>query len=97
MKMADLKRSLRERKRDTTWHVYLLECSDGSYYCGITTDLDRRIDEHNSGSGAKYTRGRCPVKLIASVSVGDRSAALKLEAATKKKRKNEKVKFLQSR
>ena len=94
--MADLKRRLRERKKTTRWCVYLLECSDGSYYCGITTDLDRRVSEHNSGLGAKYTRGRGPVKLITATFVEDRSTALRLESATKKKRKKEKVKFLQS-
>jgi putative endonuclease len=46
------------------WSVYLVRCSDGTYYGGVTTDLSRRIDQHNSGSGAKYTAGRRPVTLV---------------------------------
>jgi len=46
------------------WWVYLVRCHDKSYYCGITTDLSRRIDQHNTGKGAKYTAGRYPVKLL---------------------------------
>jgi predicted GIY-YIG superfamily endonuclease len=43
------------------WYVYLLRCSDGSLYCGITTDLERRLQEHNEGSGSRYTGSRLPV------------------------------------
>ena len=45
-------------------HVYILECSDGSLYTGYTTDLERRVTEHDAGEGAKYTRGRTPVELV---------------------------------
>lgn len=45
-------------------YMYIVECADGTYYTGYTTDLERRIGEHNRGDGAKYTRGRLPVKLI---------------------------------
>ncbi len=45
------------------WFVYIVECADGSFYTGITNDLDRRVDEHNAGKGARYTRGRGPVSL----------------------------------
>jgi putative endonuclease len=66
------------------WCVYLLECGDGTYYCGVTTDLERRIAQHNEGKGARYTRGRGPVT-VAAVSPGcTRSVALKLEALVKK-------------
>ena len=78
------------------WYVYLLECSDGSYYCGITQKIYRRVAVHNSGKGAKYTRGRTPVKLIAHKAVETKSEALKLEYAVKKKRKDKKISFLQS-
>ena len=64
--------------------VYIVECSDGSLYTGWTTDVDERIKTHNSGSGAKYTRSRLPVKLVYSEELEDRSAALKREAAIKK-------------
>jgi putative endonuclease len=45
------------------YHVYILECSDGTYYTGIALDVNKRLECHNSGKGAKYTRGRIPVKL----------------------------------
>ncbi len=44
-------------------YAYILECADKTYYCGYTNDLEKRIETHNSGKGAKYTRGRLPVKL----------------------------------
>ncbi|MCP4722977.1 MAG: GIY-YIG nuclease family protein, partial [Desulfobacteraceae bacterium] len=47
------------------WQVYLLKCADLSLYCGITNNLKARIDTHNAGKGAKYTRGRLPVELVA--------------------------------
>ena len=46
------------------WHVYLVRCKDGSLYCGITNDLKSRVQKHNDGTGAKYTRGRGPVELV---------------------------------
>ena len=49
-----------------TGYVYILECSDGSYYTGSTTDLERRLEQHQVGEGAKYTRSRRPVRLIYS-------------------------------
>ena len=94
MRYSTLRQQLRDRKKQ--WCVYLLECKGGSYYCGATNDIDRRISEHNSGKGAKYTKSRRPVKLLASVTVEDRSAALKLEAAVKKKKKQDKISFLVS-
>ena len=45
-------------------HVYILECADGTYYTGYTTNVERRVEEHNAGTGAKYTRGRTPVEVI---------------------------------
>jgi len=61
------------------WIVYLVRCSDNSLYCGITNDFQRRLKEHNSGSGAKYTRSRRPVALEAISSAMTKSEALKLE------------------
>jgi putative endonuclease len=68
------------------WHVYILRCADGSLYTGITTDLARRLAEHNQGGalGARYTRSRRPVELIYSEEAESRSAAAKREAALKK-------------
>ena len=65
------------------WTCYLLECSDGTLYCGITNDLDKRLAAHNAGEGAKYTRGRTPVKLRYRETCEDKSAALKREMQIK--------------
>lgn len=78
------------------WYVYLLECSDQTLYTGITTDVDRRLAEHNAGVGAKYTKGRGPVRLLAFRCVNSRSDALKLEAFVKKQPKVKKVTTLMS-
>ncbi|UCD66342.1 MAG: GIY-YIG nuclease family protein [Deltaproteobacteria bacterium] len=67
------------------WHVYMVRCSDGTLYTGITNDLDKRIAAHNSGKeGARYTRSRRPVKLVYSEKAGSRSAAARLEYRIKK-------------
>ena len=65
----------------STWHVYLLHCSDNTLYCGITTDVPRRLDQHNGlrPGGAKCTRARRPVTLCASRPCADKSEALRLE------------------
>jgi putative endonuclease len=60
-------------------HVYVLECSDGSYYTGYTTDVERRVAEHDAGEGAKYTRGRTPVELVHAESFETQSAAMSRE------------------
>jgi len=78
------------------WIVYLVECSDGSYYCGMTSNLEKRIETHNEGKGAKYTKSRLPVKLLASVRVPTKGNALSLEYKVKQKKKDEKIEFLLS-
>ncbi len=67
------------------WHVYLLRCRDGSLYCGITSNLERRLAQHNGlvAGGARYTRSRRPCRLVTSVEQPDRSAACRLEARVK--------------
>lgn len=65
------------------FYVYILECSDGSLYCGYATDLEARIKTHNDGKGAKYTRGRLPVKVIFSEMYETKSQALKCEIEIK--------------
>lgn len=68
-----------------SYFVYILECCDGSLYTGITTDVTKRLDEHNSSyKGAKYTKARRPVKLLYEESSSDRSSASKREYAIKK-------------
>ncbi len=65
------------------WVVHLVRCSDESLYCGATNDLEKRLVAHNSGKGAKYTRSRRPVKLVATSSKMTKSNALKLEYRVK--------------
>ncbi len=69
---------------DAPWIWYVLRCVDGSLYCGITNDLDRRVAEHNAGTGSRYVRSRRPAAVAFSEVVADRSTALKKEAAFKK-------------
>jgi putative endonuclease len=72
------------------WIVYLLRCSDGSLYTGITNDFPKRLKAHAAGKASKYTRSRLPVKLVYSEPKRSKSAALKREAAIKKLRRAEK-------
>lgn len=68
------------------WCVYMLRCVDGSLYTGITTDLARRVAEHNGagGPGARYTRGRRPVQLVYAEAAANRAEAARREAAIKR-------------
>ena len=77
-------------------YVYILKCSDGTFYTGWTTDIEARVKTHNSGSGAKYTRGRRPVSLVYYEELPDRSAALKREAAIKRLPRNKKLELIAS-
>lgn len=65
------------------WSVYVLRCGDGSLYTGIATDVERRLAEHASGKGARYTRGRGPLALLGAWPVGSRSEALREERRIK--------------
>jgi putative endonuclease len=76
------------------WHAYILKCKDGTFYTGISNDLKSRIKQHNLGNGAKYTRGRGPVKLVYSEQCADRSTALKREAEIKKLTRSQKKNLL---
>lgn len=76
--------------------VYMLRCKDGSLYTGWTNDLEHRLAMHNSGRGAKYTRGRGPLELVYSEELPDKEAALRRECAIKKLRREQKLALLQS-
>ncbi len=76
------------------WQVYIILCSDGSYYTGITTDIDRRIQQHASGAGAKYFRGRKPERLVYLETEHDRSSASRREAQLKQLRRLEKQRLV---
>ncbi len=77
----------------SSWKVYIVECSDGSFYTGITTDIQRRLLEHNhSFKSAKYTRSRRPVRLVYEEDTQNRSTASKREYQIKKmKQKDKKI------
>ena len=77
-----------------SWQVYILRCSDGTLYTGITDDLPRRIAAHNAGKGAKYTRGRGPVTPVYAETCEDKSCALKRELAIKRLPRAEKLKLI---
>ncbi len=78
------------------WYLYLLRCADGTLYCGITTDVDKRLQQHRSGKGAKYTRGRAPLELVYTEECGNHSAALKREYLVKQLSREEKQKLIKA-
>lgn len=79
------------------WHTYIIECNDGKFYTGITTDLERRIKAHNSGNGCRFTKYRTPVTLLHSEEAPTRSCALKREAEIKRLTRKEKEKLIGNR
>ena len=66
-----------------TWKLYILRCGDGSLYTGITTNVEKRLEAHRTGKGAKYTRGRGPLELVYAEDCGTHSDALKRELEVK--------------
>jgi len=81
-------------KNAKDWLVYILQCSDGSYYCGCTNNLEKRVQVHNDGKGARYTRGRGPVLVLAYRDGLTHSQACKLERLVKRKARHLKIKAL---
>jgi putative endonuclease len=73
-----------------SWFVYIVRCSDNSLYCGTTTDLNRRVAAHNSGTGARYTRSRLPVQLVWHLRTTSKSEAFKEEFRIKRLQKAQK-------
>ena len=79
------------------WFVYILQCNDQTLYTGVTTDLDRRVEEHNSGSkGAKYTTARRPVKMVYSEQLDSRSSAQQREHQIKSLTRRQKQQLIDS-
>ncbi len=77
------------------WHIYILKCSDKTLYTGITTDIQRRLQEHNSpDKGAKYTRGRRPVKLVYSKRKRNKASAAKEEHRIKQLTRIDKIRLI---
>jgi putative endonuclease len=77
------------------FYCYILECSDGTYYTGWSTDPQRRLRQHNSGKGARYTHSRRPVRLVYVEECPDKSVALKRERAIKALTRQRKEKLFQ--
>lgn len=76
------------------WYLYILKCVDGSLYTGITTDLIRRVKEHNNKIGSKSLRGKLPVELVHSETFTDRSSASKRESEIKKLSRENKLQLV---
>lgn len=79
----------------STWKLYMLRCRDGSLYTGITTDVEKRLEAHRSGKGAKYTRGRGPLELVYQEGCGDHSTALKREIEIKALTREDKLNLIE--
>ena len=78
------------------WKVYIVKCSDNTFYTGITNNIKLRLDTHNEGNGAKYTKNRLPVILVYLESVANRSNALKREMEIKKLNRSQKINLINS-
>ena len=93
-------RIIEQIKADATsadWHVYILRCADDTFYTGITTDLKRRLKEHNSpGGGARYTRHRRPVRIVYTERAACRGAACRREYVLKQFSRTQKEKLIES-
>ena len=76
-------------------YTYMAECSDGTVYTGYTTDVHRRIKEHNAGRGAKYTRSRLPVRLVYYEQHETKTVAMQREYEIKQLRREEKLKLVE--
>ena len=80
---------------ESVWYLYILRCKDDTLYTGITTDVEKRLEVHRSGKGAKYTRGRSPLTLVHRETCGTHSQALKRELAVKAMAREEKQKLIE--
>lgn len=85
---------MKEKKINEKWFVYIVECSDKTIYTGISNDVDARLAKHNSGKGAKYTKGRTPVILKAKFEYDNKSEASKAEYAFKNLTKQQKLEMV---
>lgn len=77
------------------WYVYILRCADDTLYTGITDDLQRRLEQHNTGKGAKYTRGRGPVTLVYQQELPAKGEALKREYQIKQLTRQQKLELIE--
>lgn len=86
-----------KNSKGKTYTTYILQCSDGSYYTGYARCLEDRVRLHQEGLGAKYTRSRRPVRVMASWTFPSRSTAMKVEAAIKKCSRHQKEKLIKKK
>ena len=82
---------------EQTWYLYILRCGDDTLYTGITTDVEKRLEAHRSGKGAKYTRGRAPLELAYREVCGSHSQALKREYQVKALSRQEKQRLIRTK
>ncbi len=83
-----------KKKGDTMYYIYILKCSDDTYYTGYTNNIEKRFRAHNNKKGAKYTKGRTPVTLVYQESFESKTEALKREYAIKQMSRSEKEKLM---
>ncbi len=86
---------MRSMTAATPWFLYLIECRDGSYYAGITTDVEARFQAHAAGKGARYTRARPPVRILGMRAYADRAAASRAEWRIKRLPRERKLAWLE--
>ena len=79
---------------ESNWYLYILRCGDGTLYTGITTDVEKRLEAHQTGKGAKYTRGRGPLQLVYREKCGTHSDALRRELKIKAMSRENKCKLI---
>ena len=79
------------------WFVYILRCADGNLYTGVTTDLKRRVKQHNDGTASRYTRSRLPVKMVYSEKTESQSDALKREFEIKSCPRHKKIDLIKKK
>lgn len=82
---------------DRIWYLYLVRCADGQLYTGISTDVQRRLQQHANDRGARRLRGRAPLQLAYSQAIGDRSQALRMEHRVKRMRRDQKEALIEGR
>ncbi|NQT32235.1 MAG: GIY-YIG nuclease family protein [Candidatus Omnitrophica bacterium] len=78
------------------WNIYIIECKDGKFYTGVTNNLKRRLMEHNSGNGGRFTRFRKPIKLVYCEECKEKPEALKRESEIKKLNREKKLALVRS-
>jgi len=84
----------KRKKKESAWMLYVLKCRDNTLYTGITSDVSRRVHQHNNGTASRYTRSRLPVKLVHQERCRGKSSALKKEYSMKQLTRKEKEQYI---